>query len=48
MRSLAKILLPIVSLAIYGVTLAQTPQRSFTFDISVAEGHLQSGVSDRH
>ena len=43
MRSLAKILLPIVSLAIYGVTLAQTPQRSFTFDISVAQDTFKVG-----
>jgi hypothetical protein len=43
MRSLSKILLLIVSIAIYGVTLAQTPQRSFTFDISVEQDTFKVG-----
>jgi hypothetical protein len=41
MNSLAKQLL--LTFAIYGVALAQTPQRSFTFDISVAEGTFKVG-----
>jgi hypothetical protein len=43
MNSLAKQLLLILALTIYGVALAQTPQRSFTFDISVAEGTFKVG-----
>lgn len=45
MRSLAKILLLTVALAIYGVALAQTPtpQRSFTFDISVEQDAFKVG-----
>jgi hypothetical protein len=43
MRSLARNLLSILALAIYGVALAQTPQRSFTFDISVAQDAFKVG-----
>jgi hypothetical protein len=45
MRSLAKKLLLIVALTIYGVALAQTPtpQRSFTFDISIAQDTFKVG-----
>jgi hypothetical protein len=43
MRSLAKSLLWIVALAIYGVALAQTPHRFFTFDISVEQDTFKVG-----
>jgi hypothetical protein len=43
MRSLAKIFLLTVALAISGVGLAQAPQRSFTFDISVAQDTFKVG-----